>query len=298
MKNSEFINHVLPVIKSHHGTGTISYLDLEEGGKTQDGYKILSLRPFTKTFNLESYLVSTNIPYETSKDLEFSHGISGESLFMGVLENEAVILKDKKTYERFKELGDRSQTKTLSAWQKFIRGIFKSLKFYIFVGSESKESELPGRITNHIMLLSNMIAARSRRGPADFVICNSKIGSIIQDHPSFIYLESNSSIKSNPGTIYPIGTIADNRIKVFVNPFLSWNDNTLVLGRKTQANETGVYLAEKDHEIIEDTVNLEAKRITLKQRLAWVEAGDASAIYHTSELKFKKKPLWRTILSL
>ena len=57
MKKSEFINHVLPVIKSQHGTGTISYLDLEEGGKTQDGYKILSLRPFTKTFNLESYLL-------------------------------------------------------------------------------------------------------------------------------------------------------------------------------------------------------------------------------------------------
>ena len=48
MKKSEFINHVLPVIKSQHGTGTISYLDLEEGGKIISGFNQHPLRNFKR----------------------------------------------------------------------------------------------------------------------------------------------------------------------------------------------------------------------------------------------------------
>lgn len=298
MKTSEFIAHTLPVLEAKEGVGTITYLEYKEEKEKTGGYQTISLSPSTKFFELESYQVSSLVQTEILKDLEFSHGIKGESFFMGVLENELTQLKDKKTYEKFKNLGVNQHKENLTPWQSWAGKIFKNLKFYSYLGPESKQTELVEKLASHVVLRSHLIAAKTRRGAANFLICNSKIGSYLSDHPSFTHVSLNGKITQNSGEIYPIGVIFD-RIKVFVNPYLTWNDTSIVLGRKCSENEPGIYFVEKEPEVIEiQEYGTPNKRITIKQRMAWVEAGNTSTNYFTFDVQFKNKPLWRRITKL
>jgi hypothetical protein len=298
MKTSEFITHTLPVLESKEGLGTITYLEHKEEKEKSGGYQTISLVPSTKFFQLKSYQVSSLVQTEILKDLEFSHGIGGESFFMGVLENELTQLKDKKTYEKFKNLGVNQHKENLTPWQRWTVKIFKDLKFYSYLGPVSKQTELVEKLASQVILRSHLIAAKTRRGTANFLICNSRIGAHLSDHPSFIPVTLERKITQYSGGIYPMGVIFD-RIKVFVNPYLTWDDTSIVLGRKCSENEPGTYFIEKEPEVIEiqedGTPN---KRITIKQRMAWVEAGNVSPNYFTFDVQFKNKPLWRRITKL
>ena len=66
-------------------------------------------------------------------------------------------------------------------------------------------------LISSIITKSNLIGARSRRGPANFIICNGSVGSLIQTHPSFIYLENNVYSKTSD-EIRSIGSIGENMI--------------------------------------------------------------------------------------
>jgi hypothetical protein len=298
MKTSEFILHTLPVLEAKEGVGTITYLEPRMEKAEKGRHQITSLAASTKFFQLESYQVSSLVQTEILKDLEFSHGIKGESFFIGVLENELTQLKDKKTYEKFKNLGVNQHKENLTPWKKWTGKIFKNLKFYSYLGPESKQTELVEKLASQVVLRSHLIAAKTRRGAANFLICNSRIGSYLSHHPSFTHVSLNGKTTQNSGEIYPIGVIFD-RIKVFVNPRLTWNDTSIVLGRKCSENEPGIYFVEKEPEVIEiQEYGTPNKRITIKQRMAWVEAGNTSTNYFTFDVQFKNKPLWRRITKL
>lgn len=299
-------------------TGTIHYLDLTDypdypdtQGKSVDynrstglgteEYGTLQLRTFSKFVELQTFRVTSKFNSEMEKDLSFYHGIpSASDMMIPVLENEAAMQRYKKLSDVYNKLGDESEKDILneSKWKRFLVKLFPSLKFPLYTNNDSIEGSKI--LINSIIIRSNLIATRSGRGPGDFVICSGFTGALIQDHPSFVYNEGDLRITSLSGQIRFIGTIAG-RIGVFIDPNKRFEDNTIIVGRRTKETEPGVYIAEnkdaKDIQEILDPVSFN-KTIALTEKLAFVEVGYANRNFLKFEVSFSKKPLWRKILCI
>lgn len=297
------------------GTGTIPYLDLTDYPDTQgksvdynrstglgtEEYGTLQLRTFSKFVELQTFRVTSKFNSEMEKDLSFYHGIpSASDMMIPVLENEAAMQRYKKLSELYDELGEESQKEILneSKWKRFLLKLFPNLKFPLYTINDSIEGSKI--LVNSIIIRSNLIATRSRRGPGDFVICSGFTGALIQDHPSFVYNEGDLRITSLSGQIRFIGTIAG-RIGVFIDPNKRFEDNTIIVGRRTKETEPGVYIVEnkgsRGTEEIIDPVSFN-KTIALTERLSFVSVGNANRNFLKFEASFTKKPLWRKILCI
>jgi hypothetical protein len=276
-------------------TFTIPYLEPEIKGENE-----LKLVTKAKNVQLETYTIKSSINESAMEDLKMFHALDGESMVKSVLESESLIQRHKKLSGLYKELGGISENELLPKWQKTIKKIFPSIKYKKYLTNSFKEgSDL---LVRSIMTNSHLIASRSRRGPADFVLCGRAVASLIQDSPSFHYNDTNTINLTNGNQINSIGNIND-RISVFVDNNIAFSDNTIILGRITRDQEAGVYIVEdsSSKEIIE-TSNWEGfsmiKNILLIERLAFVSMEKSHRNFIKFEVSFSKKPLWRKILNL
>ena len=276
-------------------TFTIPYLDQELKGENE-----LKLVTKIKNVQLETYTIKSSINESAIEDLKVFHAVDGESMVKSALESESLIQRHKKLSGLYKELGGISENELLSKWQKTIKKIFPGIKYKKYLTNPFKEgSDL---LIRSIMTNSHLIASRSRRGPADFILCGRAVASLIQDSPNFNYNDTNTITLTNGNEINSIGNIND-RISVFVDNNIAFSDNTIILGRITRDQEAGVYLAEDSaaKEIIE-TSNWEGfsmiKNILLIERLAFVSMENSHKNFIKYEVSFSKKPLWRKILSI
>jgi hypothetical protein len=276
-------------------TFTIPYLDQELKGENE-----LKLVTKIKNVQLETYTIKSSINESAIEDLKVFHAVDGESMVKSVLESESLIQRHKKLSGLYKELGGISENELLSKWQKTIKKIFPSIKYKKYLTNPFKEgSDL---LVRSIIMNSNLIAARSRRSGADFILCGRAVATLIQDSPNFIYNDINTISISNGNEINSIGNI-NGRISVLVDNNIAFSDNTIILGRITRDHESGVYIVEdsSSKEIIE-TSNWEGfsmiKNILLIERLAFVSMENSHKNFIKYEVSFSKKHLWRKILSI
>jgi hypothetical protein len=257
----------------------------------------LKLRTNTKHIQLETYQVKSRIDEDLIADLKVFHAVDGEEMIRSVLESEALINRQRKLLEIYSGLGEESEKEMLTGWRKTIKRIFPKIRYKTYLINDSIEgSKL---LIYSIIKRSNIIAARSRRGPANFIVCNGQVGSLIQDHPSFVYSE-NTVYNNTADKIRSIGSIGGN-IEIFINPFQRFTDNTIIIGRKTQEHEPGVYIVEnkESKEIIETAMWDSGKMIKTKsliEKLALVKTENSSKNFIKFEVEFTKKPLWRRML--
>jgi hypothetical protein len=285
-------------LETAHGHGTITYLDFNLDPSTSDkDYPHLKLMTKTKHIELQTYQVKSRIDEEIIADLKIFHAVDGEAMVRSVLESESLLQRQKKLLDIYNILGEESSNEILTGWKKTIRKIFTKIRYKTYLINDSIEgSKL---LIYSILRRSNLIAARSRRGPGNFIICNGHVGALIQDHPSFVYVNNNVPI-SLSDKIRSVGSIGGN-IDVFINPFQRFTDNTIIVGRKTQEHEPGVYIVENkgSKEIMETAMWEESKMIkskSLREKLAFVDTENASRNFVKFEVEFTKKPLWRRML--
>jgi hypothetical protein len=276
-------------------TLTIPYLDHELKGENE-----LELVTKIKHVQLETYTIKSSINESAIEDLKVFHAVDGESMVKSVLESESLVSRQKKLSGLYKELGEISENELLSKWQKTIKKIFPSIKYKKYLTNPFKEgSDL---LVRSIIINSNLIAERSRRSGADFILCGRAVATLIQDSPNFNYNEINTISLSNGNEINSIGNI-NGRISVFVDNNIAFSNNTIILGRITRENETGVYIVEdtSGREIIE-TSSWEGpsmiKKILLIERLAFVSMEKSHRNFIKFEVAFSKKPLWRKFFNL
>jgi hypothetical protein len=285
-------------LETTHGHGTITYLDFNLDPNTSDPeYPHLKLSAKTKHVQLETYQVKSRIDEDVIADLKLFHSVDGEEIVRSVLESESLIQRQKRLLDIYNILGEETAYEILTGWKKTIKKIFPKIRYktYLMNGGID-ESKL---LIHSIIKGSNIIAARSRRGPANFIVCNGQVGSLIQDHQSFVYSENN--VYSNTSDkIRSIGSIGGN-IEVFINPFQRFTDNNIIVGRKTQEHEPGVYVVEdKGSREIMETVMLEGSKMikmkSLLERLCFVHTENSGRNFIKFEVEFTKKPLWRRML--
>lgn len=130
------------------------------------------------------------------------------------------------------------------------------------------------RIMSRILAAANVITNVSRFGRPNFVVTNTKILSALQDCAGFVVAPmTNSLVQDGSNSLYFAGSVAG--LNIYVDPFMTWDDTRVLVGRKGDGNTPGVVfmpyiLADTVQTIVEGTM---APKLLVNSRFAIVDAG-------------------------
>ena len=130
------------------------------------------------------------------------------------------------------------------------------------------------RIMSRVLAAANVITNVSRFGRPNFVVTNTKILSALQDCAGFVVAPmTNTLTQDGSNSLYFAGSIAG--LNLYVDPFMTWDDTRVLVGRKGDGNTPGVVfmpyiLADTVQTIVEGTM---APKLLVNSRFAIVDAG-------------------------
>lgn len=130
------------------------------------------------------------------------------------------------------------------------------------------------RIMSRILAAANLIANVSRRGRGQWVVTNTQILTALQDASAFVVAPMvNTLVQDGSQSLYFAGSIAG--LNLYVNPYMTWEDTRVCVGRKSNGNDPGVVfmpyiLADTIQTIAEGTM---APKLLVNSRFAIVDAG-------------------------
>lgn len=238
--NRSGINNFLEPILTDKPTQTISFVDYGYNkDKKLNEIETLGLSVFNKYIQVSNARVSTSLTHEQIYNIENSNiGIDVKTMLYNVLINEMSQSLSKHFFQKLRSLADITYKQTYTKLDLFISWIYKIFKReYLKTYKIKNNKEASNILIHRIFIEANKIAVNCRYGPANFVILNLQLASILEDSPNFVMLELNTTLSAH-GRPYLIGTIGS--IQVYVNPYMKWNDNTVYLGRKTTMQQSGI----------------------------------------------------------
>jgi hypothetical protein len=119
---------------------------------------------------------------------------------------------------------------------------------------------------------SNFIATEGRVGPAQYAVTNGGLAAALMDIAGYTINPTKSKINGS-GQLYPVGQIGD--IQIYVDPYMKYNDNRIVLGRKNNPDQPGIifvpYLMAQSITLMSEATF--APRMLLRSRYAVAEVG-------------------------
>jgi hypothetical protein len=150
-------------------------------------------------------------------------------------------------------------TMPVPAWQKF--------------GDFENSDTVFKKVGVNLLAAGNLIMNRGRRGPANFIVTNWKLATILQSNSQYAFSPLANTLNQNNGSLYPTGTIAG--MTLYVDPLMATYDTRVLVGRKGDKQEPGVVLcpyimAESVRLIAEHTA---APKVLVKSRYALVDLG-------------------------
>ena len=139
------------------------------------------------------------------------------------------------------------------------------------VGGETTHA-VQRKLITKIAHASNYIATEGRVGPAQYLITNGGLAAALQDIAGYTINPTKSKLNGQ-GQLYPVGSIGD--ISIYVDPYMRYNDNRIVLGRKNNPDQPGIifvpYLMAQSISVISEATF--APRMLLRSRYAVTEVG-------------------------
>ena len=129
------------------------------------------------------------------------------------------------------------------------------------------------KVVVNALYAGNMVMNRGRRGPANFMVTNYKIATMLQSNSQYSFSPVTNTLNQNNGSLYPVGNLAG--LQVYVDPLMSAADTRILVGRKGAKDEPGVFfcpyiMAESVRLIAEQTAS---PKVIIKSRYALVDAG-------------------------
>jgi hypothetical protein len=128
------------------------------------------------------------------------------------------------------------------------------------------------KLITKIAHASNYIATEGRVGPAQYLITNGGLAAALQDIAGYTINPVKSKM-NGAGQLYPVGSIGD--IAIYVDPYMRYDDNRIVLGRKNNPDQPGIifvpYLMAQSISVISEATF--APRMLLRSRYAVAEVG-------------------------
>lgn len=129
------------------------------------------------------------------------------------------------------------------------------------------------KIYVNMLQAGNMIMQRGRRGPANFVVTNWRLATMMQANAQYSFSPIANTFNQNNGSLYPAGTVAG--MTLYVDPMMHTQDTRVLVGRKGDKDEPGVafcpyILAESVKMITEQTAS---PKVVVKSRYNLVDLG-------------------------
>ena len=130
------------------------------------------------------------------------------------------------------------------------------------------------RIASRVLAAANVIANVSRFGRGNWIVTNTQILSALQDCAGFVIAPAqNDLVQDGSRSLYFAGTLMG--LSVYVDPYMTWDDTRICVGRKSDGNTPGVIfmpyiLADTVQTIVEGTM---APKLLVNSRFAIVDAG-------------------------
>jgi len=249
-------------------TGNDGPMTRETGESTY--YRSMGLKTFTKFVEAKTYQVAASVTTEQIQDLNKQFGIDVVSMVENALVNEISQSINKHILGTAFTQGATNSTNFAATEGQSLNLNLAALPT---VGTYENQQTFQRRIFSRILAAANVVANRGRRGPANFVVCNSQIATAIQDISQFVTAPFANTASQNNGSLYPVGSLAG--MTVYVDQNMKWNDTRVLVGRKGSDDEPGIkfmpyMMAESIQTISEGTMS---PKIAVKSRYALVLAG-------------------------
>lgn len=230
----------------------------------------IGLRLFTKWIQVGSYEVTGSVTRQQLQDLPL-YGIDATGKIMEALQNEITQHINARILERVFALGV-----TNAVQQKNFQGV--DLNLYLGTnGSTGKDldtfaensntfnyTDIYGvdhaadwnvknsealtsaentatrqrRISSRILAAANLIQTVGRRGRPTWIVTNAKVASALEDCSGYVVNPMvNNLAQDGTKNLYLNGTLAG--LKVYVDPYMDWEDTRICVGRKGDGNSPG-----------------------------------------------------------
>jgi len=260
----------------------------------------LSLRLFTKWVEMGSYEVTGQVTRQQLQDLPL-YGVDAVAKIMEAMQNEISQTINARILEHVFALGV-----TNALHQKTFQGVdlnlhmgtttttmaATSIKTYADVyGVEHKgtwgtieNAEVntsaenlhtrQRRIMSRILAAANLIQITGRRGRPTWIVTNGQIATALQDCSGYVVAPMvNGMVQDGSKDLYMAGSVAG--LKIYVDPYMTWEDTRICVGRKGNGNEPGAIFMPY---ILADTVSITAEgtmapKMLINSRYAIVDAG-------------------------
>ena len=236
------------------------------------GPKISSKTVAVGTIEVSSALRRTEI-----EDIKANTGMDIVQKMESILVNELSQTISKQIVAKIFEMGDLNRTSApLYTGSTPLTGqtIFDLNTAYVSIAAIGGETThaVQRKLITKIAHASNYIATEGRVGPAQYLITNGGLAAALQDIAGYTINPTKSKMNAS-GQLYPVGSIGD--ISIYVDPYMRYNDNRIVLGRKNNPDQPGIifvpYLMAQSISVISEATF--APRMLLRSRYAVAEVG-------------------------
>ena len=239
------------------------------------GPKISSKSIAVGTIEVSSALRRTEI-----EDIKANTGMDIVQKMESILVNELSQTISKQIVAKIFEMGTLNRQSAPVQTGLGVTSIISGSASSIFDLNTSYASSVGGETTHAVQRklitkiahASNYIATEGRVGPAQYLITNGGLAAALQDIAGYTINPVKSKINGS-GQLYPVGSIGD--ISIYVDPYMRYNDNRIVLGRKNNPDQPGIifvpYLMAQSISVISEATF--APRMLLRSRYAVAEVG-------------------------
>ena len=288
---------------------TIPYLDLDLTDLTPEILnepEIFSqprnLSAYSKFVQLERYQISTKFSNDLVSDLQHFHGVDAGSMINNVISEEFLVKKESLLYSLYLENAKIKLEPRESKFGGWIRKkLFSGRDFPHYINIETQTGS--SKVVDLIYEASFRINDSCVFGPGNFVVCSPRICSLISNDRRFV---SDNDHSFSPINTELLGHLnSNNRIDVYVNPKLTWEDTTIIVGRSNwESLENGTYIVEKtDSPTIETMESLHQGLEKVTRGVHYMTVGNLSrestySRFVRIDIATGKKPFWRKLLYL
>jgi hypothetical protein len=228
----------------------------------------------SKTIAVGTIEVSSALRRTEIEDIKANTGMDIVQKMESILVNELSQTISKQIVAKIFEMGDLNRG-TAPTKADGITPLFDLDTAYAAnnnaIGGETTHA-VQRKLITRIAHASNFIATEGRVGPAQYLITNGGLAAALQDVAGYTINPVKSKLNGQ-GQLYPVGSIGD--IAIYVDPYMRYNDNRIVLGRKNNADQPGIifvpYLMAQSISVISEATF--APRMLLRSRYAVAEVG-------------------------
>ena len=253
-------------------------MDRDTDDKTYAG--VIGPKISSKTIAVGTIEVSSALRRTEIEDIKANTGMDIVQKMESILVNELSQTISKQIVAKIFEMGDLNRTNAplyTGAASPGITGqtIFDLDTNYVTlsggIGGETTHA-VQRKLITKIAHASNYIATEGRVGPAQYIITNGGLAAALQDIAGYTINPVKAKMNAS-GQLYPVGSIGD--ISIYVDPYMRYNDNRIVLGRKNNPDQPGIifvpYLMAQSISVISEATF--APRMLLRSRYAVAEVG-------------------------